>query len=313
MPRSSQSSNATARAQSLPRLAILGINKPAGMTSRDVVNRVQRVTGIRKCGHAGTLDPLATGVLVVCLGAATRLVPYIQRQQKSYRAEFQLGVRSTTDDIEGELTSTEDASYPAGEDLNAALQQMTGDVEQLPPQFSAVKIKGQPAYKKARHGEQVELKPRIVRIDQLTLQDYAPPFWKLDILCGSGTYVRSIGRDIGEQFGCGAIMTSLLRDRIGRFELKDCIDLDALEPDSWQEQTRPILDAAGDLPRRICTAEEIRRITLGQKLTADGNLDDEMALVDHCDRLVGIAQPTDDGQVRAHLVLLSQEEAASYA
>lgn len=296
-----------------PRLAILSINKPAGLTSRDVVNRVQRITGIRKCGHAGTLDPLATGVLVVCLNSATRLVPYIQKQQKSYRAEFRFGTRSTTDDIEGELTSVEGATFPTRDELDAALQKMTGDVEQRPPQFSAVKIDGRPAYKKARQGEQVELKSRIVRIDQLTLREFEAAEWKLDILCGSGTYVRSIGRDIGDHFGCGAIMTSLLRDRIGRFSLQDSVSLEELESDDWQKYCRPIADAADELPRRVCSAQEIRRISFGQTLDHNGTLDEEIALFDSEQRLIGIGKPTEDGRLRTPLVLLSLEEAATYA
>ena len=286
---------------------LLVINKPAGMTSRDVVNRVQRVTRLKKCGHAGTLDPLATGVLVICLGRATRLVPYVQEMTKHYRAEFRFGLRSSTDDIEGDLEQVTDAVCPAGEQLALALGGIQGEIEQIPPRYSAIKVGGRRAYALARQGVPLELQPRRVRIDAIHLQRYTPPDWEAVIACGSGTYIRSIGRDIGERFGCGCVMTRLTREAIGQFSLETAIDLDQLEPESWQRQMVPPVQAVDKLPRQTCTPQEARQLFQGQSIPARGMLDlpaeEEVAVLDEQGRLVAVTRLTQTGLLKPHLVL----------
>ncbi len=248
---------------------LLVINKAAGMTSRDVVNQVQRITGIKKCGHAGTLDPLATGVLVVCLGRATRLVPYVQQLPKCYLAGFRLGWRSNTDDIAGELQEQCDPAFPTPQQLTSAMQAMTGAIAQLPPQFSAKKVAGRRAYAVARQGETVELTPQTVFIESQELLEYAPPDWTARIVCGSGTYIRSIGRDLGEQFGCGAIMTSLVREAIGGFTLEKSVTLEELSAGDWTAALRPLVEAVQHLPCYRGTEAECRSVLHGRSISGE--------------------------------------------
>lgn len=290
---------------------LLVINKPAGMTSRDVVNRVQRITRIKKCGHAGTLDPLATGVLVVCLGRGTRLVPYVQEQQKRYRAGFRFGWRSNTEDIEGELTPVLEPNFPDRQELQRQLTAMEGICQQVPPQFSAKKVKGRRAYDAARQGEVVELAPQAVRIDQLELLSYQPPDWDALVLCGSGTYVRSIGRDVGEFFGCGAIMTSLIREAIGEFSLEKSCTLEELEQQDWQRFLLPGGLAVTHLPRHVCNEEEKQHLLHGRRISAaelfveDGR---DVALFDEQGKLISIATLQTDRTLKPHHVFPEESE-----
>ncbi len=256
---------------------ILVVNKPQGMTSRDVVNRVQRITGIRKCGHAGTLDPLASGVLVICLGRTTRLVRFVQNMQKKYRAKFRFGYTSDTDDIEGVLEPTLDSELPGKIELQQALSDYLGDIEQVPPQYSAVKIKGRQAYKLARAGKKVDLKPRTVSIYRFQLLQYQPPDWEAIIECGSGTYVRSLGRDIGQHFGCGAVMSSLCREAIGQFTLEQSVRLEELEDDCWEKNLLPARNATADLFQFQCDAKQTEDIRHGRPLPL-GALEDSLSL-----------------------------------
>ncbi len=176
-----------------PMFGILNLDKPPGLTSRDAVNGVQRLAYPNKVGHAGTLDPLATGVLVVCLGKATRLIEFVQQQPKHYLAEFDLGLTSDTEDIEGDVRQMDDAAPVSYEDIRNALPRFVGQIMQRPPAYSALKIKGRRAYKLARRGETVELAPRPINVYSLKLVHFHYPRVTLDIVCGSGTYVRSLG------------------------------------------------------------------------------------------------------------------------
>ena len=200
----------------------LNINKPAGLTSHDVVYRVRRLTGKSvKVGHAGTLDPFATGVLVVCVGPATRLADYIQNSEKRYHAGITLGTTSTTDDVEGELTLRNVAAPPSREAIKQACSMMVGEIQQIPPSHSAVHVDGQRAYKLARRGDTVELTARTVRIDAIEVIDYDYPTLTLDICCGSGTYIRSIARDLGEALRTGGYCSALERSAVGAFTVTD--------------------------------------------------------------------------------------------
>lgn len=243
-------------------IGLLNIHKPAGLTSRDVVNRVQRLVRPDKAGHAGTLDPLATGVLVVCVGQATRLVPFIQEQRKVYRATILLGRTSDTDDVDGHVTILEQAPAVTREQVLAALPRFVGRIEQTPPQFSAVKVNGQRAYDLARAGRTADVKPRLVDVDRLDLLTFDPPELSLEIECGSGTYVRSIGRDLGALLGSGAVMSALARTRIGPFQIEDSVPLDAVTRESISAQLLPAAWAVADKPR--CDVDAARLADLRQ-------------------------------------------------
>jgi tRNA pseudouridine55 synthase len=206
---------------------ILIINKPPGLTSHDVVNRVRRLTHQRRVGHAGTLDPLATGVLVVCLGQATRVAEYASGEDKSYCTEIVLGIATDTYDSEGQVTGrgVVDASL---DDIQSALAGFLGPILQVPPAYSAIKQAGEPLYKAARAGLDVKTEARPVRIDALRIVTYQAPVLVLEVECGKGTYIRSLAHDLGQRLGCGAHMSALVRLRSGRFHLEDAITLDDL-------------------------------------------------------------------------------------
>lgn len=229
---------------------ILNIDKPAEWTSRAVVDRVLRMVRGARAGHAGTLDPLATGVLVVCVGQATRLIQYVQRLPKCYRASFLLGHRSPTDDIEGEVAMVEGAPEPTRAEIEAALPQFLGQIEQRPPQHSAVKVGGRRAYDLARLGHVFELPPRTVAVHRLAVSRYHYPELDLEIECGSGTYVRAIGRDLAESLGTAAVMSALERTGIGRFRVAEAVPIDELNDDTLAEHLQPPL-AAVDVLRRV--------------------------------------------------------------
>ncbi len=208
---------------------ILNLNKPAGLTSFAVVARVRRVTGQRQVGHAGTLDPLATGVLPIFLGTATRVMEYLSDQVKSYRAGVQFGVTTDSYDAEGAVTSTQDASGVTREMVEQALAPFRGEVRQTAPLYSALKYHGQPLYKYARKGQSVPLKERTIQISSLELIDWQPPLVTLEITCGKGTYIRSLAHDLGQALGVGAHLKSLVRLKVGPFDLADAIGLSTLE------------------------------------------------------------------------------------
>ena len=245
---------------------LLNLNKPSGVTSRDVVDQVQRLVRPQKAGHAGTLDPLATGVLVVCVGPATRLIEYVQQMPKSYSGTFLLGRQSPTEDVEGEVTELADPPVPALDQLLAAAQALTGRIEQLPPAYSALRVAGRRAYDLARRGETFDLQPRPVEIHRLEIVSYAYPELKLRVECGSGTYVRSLGRDLAAALGTAAVMSALQRTAIGSFRLEDALDPAALTRENWPERLLPPLRAVESLPRICLTEPEIRSIRAGQAI-----------------------------------------------
>lgn len=247
---------------------LLNIDKPAGMTSRKVVDVVARLVKPAKAGHAGTLDPLATGVLVVCVGPATRLIGMVQAQPKTYRATFRLGFRSDTDDIEGNVVETTPTPVITRADVERLLPRFVGRIEQVPPRYSAVHVEGRRAYDLARRGEEVALKPRTVDVYRIELIALAGRELKLEIECGSGTYVRSIGRDLGELLGCGAVMSELVRTRIGAFRLEDAIALDSLTRQTLADALLPATIAVSELRRYQCTASDLESIRRGRPIQA---------------------------------------------
>jgi tRNA pseudouridine55 synthase len=206
------------------------INKPGKITSRTALDRVARLIAPVKAGHAGTLDPLATGVLVVGVGPATRLVQFVQVMTKVYRASFRLGFESETEDIDSPLTPVDSPRAISRDDLVGILPRFLGKTFQRPPQYSALRIRGRRAYQFARAGKSIDLQPREISIDQLRLIHFENDRFELEVSCGSGTYIRSLGRDIAGELGTGAVMTSLQRTEVGIFKLEN-----ASEMPGWKE------------------------------------------------------------------------------
>lgn len=205
---------------------IIALYKPVGMTSHDAVDCVRKITGKKRVGHAGTLDPLASGVLVVGIGReATKKLAGIAEGEKEYQVSITLGAASTTDDAEGEKTVVSVSAPPAREMAEEALRKFIGEIAQVPPAYSAVHTQGTRAYKLARKGRVVALAPRKVHIKEIELVDYAYPLLKLRVVCGKGVYIRSIARDIGEALGTGGYVSALERTRIGDFTLENTIPL----------------------------------------------------------------------------------------
>jgi tRNA pseudouridine55 synthase len=249
---------------------LLVIDKPGGVTSRDVVNRVQgQLPRGTRIGHTGTLDPLATGVLVLCLGAATRLAEYVQAMPKTYRAGLLLGQRSDTEDADGNVTVVEGALAPDRTAVDAALQAFVGRIDQVPPAFSAAKLDGRRAYDLARRGQTVTLEARRVEIYGIAVVSYAYPRLEIEVHCGKGTYIRSLARDLGERLGCGALIETLRRTRVGAFSVEDAIDLDA-SASMLCEHLRPLGDAVAELPRATVAPEIVAALAQGRGIGPDG-------------------------------------------
>ncbi|WP_169980931.1 tRNA pseudouridine(55) synthase TruB [Tautonia rosea] len=253
-----------------PLSGFLNLDKPIGLTSRDVVNRVVRAfrKPRPKVGHAGTLDPLASGVLVVAIGSATRLIEQVQRQPKSYLATIRLGATSDTLDADGTITPVPNPPVPTESQIRDALAAQVGIIDQLPPVYSALRVKGKRAYDLAREGKSVELVPRPVRIDQLNLIRFEWPFLEIAVECGSGTYIRSIARDVGDDLGCGGLITTLRRTRIGPFRVDDATPPDPafLSFDSIIGRLRSPLDAVSDRPHIYVNAGQAAAIERGQAI-----------------------------------------------
>ena len=245
----------------------LVVDKPAGLTSTAVVNKVRWAFDAQKAGHAGTLDPAATGVLAVALGEATKTVPYITDALKCYRFMVRLGAATTTDDAEGTVIATSDLR-PADDQINAALAAFRGDIQQVPPQFSAVKVDGERAYDLAREGEAMDLAARPLWVESLDLisrpdADHV----ELEMVCGKGGYVRSIARDLGQALGCLGHVEWLRRVWSGPFHADQGITLDQIDAlartdglDAW---LRPLEEGLSDLPELPCTAEGAARLRNG--------------------------------------------------
>ncbi|WP_299287533.1 tRNA pseudouridine(55) synthase TruB [uncultured Tateyamaria sp.] len=245
----------------------LVIDKPAGPTSTAVVNKVRWAMGAKKAGHAGTLDPDATGVLAVALGEATKTVPYITDALKAYQFTVRLGQSTNTDDAEGEVLATSDIR-PTDDQIKDALSPFVGDIMQIPPKFSAVKIDGQRAYKLARDGEDVEIAARPLWVEELVMTDRPDPdHVTLEMICGKGGYVRSIARDLGESLGCYGHVRELRRIWSGPFEAADGLSMEQVEamaqsPD-LDAHLRPVAEGLSDLPEVRATPEGATRMRNG--------------------------------------------------
>lgn len=274
---------------------ILNINKPADVTSRDVVNEVQRLVKPAKAGHAGTLDPLATGVLVVCVGRATRLIDRVQQQRKHYTGTFLLGRHSDTEDSTGTVVELGNPPKPTRDNLEAVLPQFVGRIEQVPPAYSAKKVAGRRAYDLARAGKQFELSPQTIEVYELSIRSFSYPEVVLDVACGSGTYIRSLGRDIARQLGTAAVMSALDRTAIGPFSIADALDVDELSPENIVADLQPATMAVADLPAAELTPDEINDLFCGRQISNRfKSSSDELAAVDADGQLIALLQPIGD-------------------
>ncbi len=253
---------------------LLNLNKPSGPTSHDLVAAVRRGTRVKKVGHAGTLDPLATGVLVLCLGPATRLSEYVMRSRKVYRARVHFGVATDTYDAQGEVVARSDA-LPSRATVEAALAGFRGELMQVPPMYSAIKRGGRKLYELARAGEQVERPPRPVTVYRLELVDWQPPLATLEVECSPGTYIRSLAHDLGQALGCGAHLAALERRASGHFRVEDAVPWGefraAMEAGTWREHLLPPDLALAEAPAVHLNAEQAARVLHGNTVAAEGS------------------------------------------
>jgi tRNA pseudouridine55 synthase len=244
---------------------ILHVDKPLGLTSHDVVNKVRRLSGIRRVGHSGTLDPLATGLLSLCLGQATRLVEYLVGLDKEYLVTIRLGQETNTYDGEGQITAEKPVEVTR-QQLDNALEQFRGQIEQVPPMFSAVKVDGQPLYRRARQGADIERPARQVTVYNIEQLSWQMPVLALRISCSSGTYIRSIAHDLGQVLGCGGHVASLRRTAIGEISIEEATPLDQLQPESWRQHLRPPDSAVYHLPSLELSDDDVKKISHGQRV-----------------------------------------------
>lgn len=267
---------------------ILNINKPRGRTSFSIVSLVRRLSGVKRVGHAGTLDPAATGVLPVCLGQGRRVVPFLHEAPKVYRARIEFGVTTDSYDATGKVTATGDPSGISRQNFLSALGSFTGLIQQAPPMYSAVKCGGRPLYELARAGIEVERRSRPVQIYRLELKRWQPPVATVEVECGKGTYIRSLAHDLGQFLGCGAHLKELVRLRYGCFDIEDAVSLPRLEQafrdDCWQQFIYPLDSVFQDWEMTVVddsTADDIRNgrpVDLGSQVgdrlrvySGDGN------------------------------------------
>jgi len=278
---------------------ILVVDKPARLTSHDVVARVRRLAAQKRVGHAGTLDPMATGTLVMCLGQATRLAEYLAAHDKAYRAVLRLGIATDTYDAEGDITSSiadqDDQPLPDRETVEQALRHFVGEIMQRPPAFSAIKVGGQPLYRRARRGEKVEAKPRRVTIHRLEIAAWFPPHVTLEVECSAGTYIRSLAHDLGHYLGCGAHLAGLVRTRSGPFPLDQAQSLEGLEAESggrrWCRHLLPMDAALSEFDAHFLDEEQTEAIVHGRPISGPAPCQSNLARAySHQDELVAVLE-----------------------
>ncbi|HAJ58015.1 MAG TPA: tRNA pseudouridine(55) synthase TruB [Cyanobacteria bacterium UBA8543] len=279
----------------------LNLNKPAGLTSHDCVARVRRLVRLKRVGHGGTLDPAATGVLPIALGKATRLLQYMQ-QDKAYRAIIRLGVRTTTDDLEGEVVATQSAAGLTLEKIKPLLQMFEGTIVQVPPMYSAIQVKGKRLYDLARAGETAEVPERTVEVYQIQVLDWRPGELaeiEVAIACGAGTYIRAIARDLGAALNTGGTLASLVRTRSCGFDLVDSLTLDELEAQLQEKTFQPVSPEVplAHLATITLPAADAHRWCLGQRISCKDTFADApttVLRVHHEDgEFLGISQVID--------------------
>lgn len=253
---------------------VLVIDKPVGMTSHDVVQAVRNGTNLRRAGHTGTLDPRASGVLVILVGPAVRLSEYVSASDKRYQAIIRLGSSTDTFDADGKFTRSDQPVNVTEAQFEEVLKTFIGEIEQTPPPYSAVKLQGRKAYEMAREGEEVEIAPRKIMVHHLEVLEWAPPEVVIDVHCSSGTYVRSLANDLGVQLGCGAYLVGLRRTKSGRFSLRDATPLrklqEAFNAGNWYQYLIPAAEALGDWPAIELSPDEVEDVRHGHRVKAVG-------------------------------------------
>ena len=251
---------------------VLVVDKPVGMTSHDVVDAVRRGTGIRRAGHTGTLDPRASGVLVILIGPAVRLSEYVSASDKRYQAIIRLGSSTDTFDADGKFVRSDQPVNVTEEQFEKILKQFEGEITQTPPPYSAVKVNGRRAYDMARQGEEVELTPRKIQVHHLEVLEWAPPEVVVDVHCSSGTYVRSLANDMGNALGTGAYLVGLRRTKSGRFTLRDATPLrklqEAFQAGNWYQYLIPAAEALADWPAVELNPDEVEEVRHGHRVKA---------------------------------------------
>jgi len=252
---------------------VLVVDKPVGMTSHDVVQAIRMGTGIRRAGHTGTLDPRASGVLVILIGPAVRLSEYVSASDKRYQAVIRLGASTDTYDADGRFTQQSNAPINVTEQqFEDTLKNFIGEIEQTPPPYSAVKVQGRRAYDMARQGEDMDLAPRKITVHHLEVLEWAPPEVVVDVHCSSGTYVRSLANDMGNALGCGAYLVGLRRTKSGRFSLRDATPLrklqEAFQAGNWYQHLIPAAEALADWPAIELDPDEVEAIKHGHRIPA---------------------------------------------
>lgn len=277
---------------------IIVVDKPIGPTSHQVVAIVREGTGVRKVGHAGTLDPRASGVLVLCLGAATRLSEYLSTSEKRYDAVIRLGESTETYDTEGPPIHRSER-LPSLEEIREVLPEFRGDIEQVPPPYSALKVDGKRAYKLARAGESVDLEAREVTIERLEVKSYDPPDLTVTVECSAGTYIRSLAHDIGNRLEVGGHLAALRRTMSGVFSLSDAVQLAELEralgAGTWERYMHPAADALPDIPLVEVSPDHQELVRHGHRIPAEGGAEGLARGVDEGGELIAILEATDDG------------------
>ncbi|MED5428968.1 MAG: tRNA pseudouridine(55) synthase TruB [Chloroflexota bacterium] len=255
----------------------MNIDKPAGLTSMDVVRRIRKASNIKRVGHGGTLDPFATGVLPIAIGSATRLLEYMLNGDKACDAEIELGRSTDSYDKSGVLTDTGDTSGITHKDLIKTLKEFEGDILQIPPMFSAIKSKGKKLYELARQGIEIERKARQVSVNCLELIDFKNPFVRIRILCGKGFYVRSLANDLGNYLGCGGTLIKLRREYSSGFLLEESHELVEVEKayseGNWEKVTKEPGNCLPNASHIDLTTEELAYVSNGREITAEGKND----------------------------------------
>jgi tRNA pseudouridine55 synthase len=281
-----------------PFTGVIPVDKPPGVTSRRVVDTVARALGMAAVGHAGTLDPLAGGVVVVCVGHATKLVDHLHALSKHYTATFLLGRSSPSDDFETPIQEEADPPRPAAEAIEAVLPEFRGDILQRPCDYSAVHVDGKRAYRLARKGRPVALAAKPVRIERLEITSYDWPSLGLDVVCSSGTFIRAIGRDLAERLGTRAVMASLVRTAVGPFTREAALALATVDPDTIRAALLPATAAVPGMPRHTLAGEALDRAVRGALVELEPDAAGSVAAVDETGDLVGILKRHESGAWR---------------
>lgn len=274
----------------------INLNKPRNLGSRTAINSVVKLVRPQKVGHAGTLDPLASGVLVTAVGPATRLIRYVQDSEKQYRGSFRLGVTSNTEDVTGDVTDLASAPVLSKSDIESVLPSFVGSIEQIPPQFSALKVDGVRAYKLARKGIEAKLKSRCVKIHSLHLSGFEYPNFEITIRCSGGTYVRTLGRDIAKSLGSDAVMTDLQRTAVGNFRIEDSVTPEQLNAGNIASYLTPPQDAVSGLTTVQIDARVSRQFLNAVAWHPDQDpVDESLLAVDEQKRLTAVLRRQPDG------------------